>query len=168
MCGHPNLANRRSIMNIAIRLMSLGLLLAGLVSSASAAFVSTQCGGAVRNTTKTATATFTFSSQGFVDVPNGSFTVQVPPGKQLCVTVTFSASSSCPLGCLMRVLAAETGMHPLADVTLANGNSDEVHSFQWVKRLAAGTHIIKAQIRTANNTQNATIGPYTTSLDVAE
>jgi len=152
-----------------VRVALFGLLLGGLVSVASADSLTTQCGAVLRTTTKTSTATFTFNSQAFVNVPNGVFTVNVPTGTQRCVTVTFSASTSCPLACFVRVLDGATEMEP-AGVSnqLAEGNSDEVHSFQWVRRIGAGAHAIKLQIGTGGTAQNATIGPYTVNLEVLE
>jgi hypothetical protein len=154
-------------MNIVARLMSLGLLLAGFVSSASADSLATQCGAVLRNTVKTATNTFTFNSQAFVNVPNAAFFVSVPSGKQQCATVTFSASASCPLGCNIKVIDGATELEPSGvNTQFAEGNSDEVHSFQWVKRLAAGNHTLRIQVA-VGNTGNATLGPYTATLEVA-
>ena len=155
-------------MNTVARLMSLGLLLAGLGSSANAASLVTQCGPVLRNTIKTTTDTFTLPSEGFLDVPNGTFFVNVPSGQLQCVTVSFSASAHCPLGCNIRVIDGTTKLEP-AQVPnqFASGNSSEVHSFQWVKRLAAGSHTIKVQVGTGNNNQTVTFGPYTASLEVA-
>jgi hypothetical protein len=155
-------------MNTVARLISLGLLLAGLCSSASAASLVTQCGGVLRNTIKTTTDTFTRASVGFADVPNATFFVSVPSGRQQCVTVSFSASAHCPLGCRIRVTDGAAKLEP-ADVPniFAEGNSDEVHSFQWVKRLSAGSHTIKVQVGIGNSAQSATFGPYTATLEVA-
>lgn len=156
-------------MNIVVRLVALGLLLAGIVSSAGAASLVTGCGASVRNTTRTSTDTFSFSAQTFTPVPNTAFSVPIATGQQRCVTVTFSASANCPLGCFMRVLDNSTALEPAFDVEIANGNSNEVHSFQWVRRLTVvGGHTIKVVIRTGSNAQSAIIGPYTTTLDVAE
>lgn len=155
-------------MNVVVRLIALGLLLTCSGASASAASLVTQCGSVFRETAKTTTDTFTLPSEGFVDVPNTTFLVTVPGGKSQCVTVTFSASAHCPYGCRIRVLDGATQLEP-AQVPnqFASGNSDEVHSFQWVKRLAAGSHAIKVQVGTGNNTQPATFGPYTATLEVA-
>lgn len=152
-----------------VRVAQIGLLLAGLVSTASAAPLTTQCGAVLRTTAKTSTDTFTFNSQAFVNVPNGLFSVNVPTGVQRCVTVTFSASTSCPLECFVRVLDGATEMEPSGvNNQLASGNSSEVHSFQWVRRIGAGAHAIKLQIGTGGTALNATIGPYTVNLEVSE
>jgi hypothetical protein len=155
-------------MNIMARLMSLGLLLVGLISTASAASLATQCGTVLRNTVKTTTNTFTFNSVTFVAVPNAAFLVVVPSGKQQCVTVTFSASASCPLGCSIKVLDNAAELEPSGvNNQFAQGNSSEVHSFQWVKRLVAGNHTMRIQVAVGSNNANATLGPYTATLEVA-
>jgi hypothetical protein len=168
--GHRKFCQReKHTMNIMARLTSLGLLLVGLISTASADSLTTQCGASIRNTTKTSTQTFTFSSQAFTNVPNATFSVTLPTDAQRCVIVTFSASANCPLGCNVRVLDGAAEMNPSGTLNqLAFGNSSEVHSFQWARRIGtAGSHTIKLQIGNGGN-GNATIGPYTVSFDLSQ
>jgi hypothetical protein len=156
-------------MRIMVRLMSLGLLLSGFVSTASASPLTTQCGAVLRSTVKTTTDPFLFSSETpHVTVPNGVFTVNVPPGAERCITLTFSASAMCPHACFISVLYTNGEMEPFVSNRFAQSTVFRAQSFKFVKRIGAGSYSIRLQINTGNEIDNAQIGPYTVRLDVNE
>lgn len=156
-------------MVVVARLVSLGLLLTGLVSAASADPLTIQCGAVLRSTVKTTTATFEFNSElPHVTVPNGVFSVNVPPGAERCITLTFSASARCPHACFISVLDTTGFLEPFGSNRFAQGEDFRAQSFTFAKRVGAGNHAIRLQINTGNEIANAEIGPYTVRLDVRE
>jgi hypothetical protein len=156
-------------MNIKACVLPPALLLAGVVSMASAESLATQCGAVLRSTVKTTTDPFIFNAElPHVTVPNGVFTVNVPTGAERCITLTFSASARCPNACFISVLDTNGFLEPFASNRFAQGESFRAQSFKFVKRVGEGNHAIKLQINTGNEIENAQIGPYTVRLDVSE
>jgi hypothetical protein len=156
-------------MRILARLLPLALLLAGIVSTASAEPLSTQCGPVIRSTVKTATAPFTFTQETFVDIPNAAFSVTVPSGTTRCIIVPLSASARCPHACFVRAIGTNIGLEPdAASNRFAQGEVRRAHTFRWSQRLQPGVQTIKIQIGRGNTLDDADIGPYTARLEFRE
>lgn len=156
-------------MNILARLLCPALLLAGLVSTASADSLTTQCGKTLYSVVRTTTAPFTFTEETFNDIPNAAFSVTVPTGTTRCVVLTFSASARCPHACFVRAIGTNIGLEPDAPSNrFAQGDIRRAHTFRWAKRLTPGQQAIRVQIGRGNTLDDADIGPYTTRLEVKE
>jgi hypothetical protein len=156
-------------MHILARLLSPALLLAGLVSMASADALTTQCGKIIFSVAKTTTDPFTFTEETFNDVPNAAFSVTIPAGTTRCVVVTFSASARCPHACFVRVIGSDVGFEPdQPSNRFAQGEVHRAHTFRFAKRLGPGVQAVRVQIGRGNILDDADIGPYTTRLEVRE
>lgn len=156
-------------MRVIARIVPIGLLLAGLVSTAAAEALTDQCGAVLRSTVKTTTDPYIFSAESPNTVPNAVFLVNVPTGTTRCVVITFSASARCPLACFVFVRGPNSFMNPAETSNrFAQGDVFRAHTFQWVQRLGPGQYPLRIQIGRGNNIGSAQIGPYTAKLTVRE
>jgi hypothetical protein len=116
---------------------------------------STSCGPRVQSIVRTENAPSTTSSTAFVTVPGAVVTVSVPAGATRCIKVLFTAETACRVTtsadfCYVRALDNGVEMNPQGASFQAIDSEKATargHAFEWVRRVAAGSHTISLQRR---------------------
>ena len=146
---------------------------ATFMSVAAAAPVTTQCGRLISSVSKTNIDFFTSASETPVFITGAGVNVNIPAGVTRCIRVRFSAVANCLLACFLRAVAGTNELNPAwvsnplrfsQDAT----NSGAAHSFEWVKRLGPGQHLVRISFQTGNTIEDANIGPWTNTVEVLE
>jgi hypothetical protein len=151
-----------------------GFMIGSLSGPALADPVITKCGRLLEAIVKTEIESFTTNSEiPPVNIRGANAVFRVPAGETRCVRVRFSAIANCPLSCFLRAFVDDQQLNPAwvanpLRFSTDDTNSGTAHSFEWVGRVGAGRHIARIQMQTGNESENANIGPYTTSVEILE
>jgi hypothetical protein len=150
------------------------LAFASLVSVAQAAPIQLQCGASVKSIVRTNIDVFNTTSEIPVNITGAAATFDVPAGNKQCVRVRFSATASCPNACFLRAILDNTSelnpawsANPLR-FSLDGVNAGTAHSLEWVALVGPGSHSVQIKMQTGNTCCTASIGPWTTSVDILE
>jgi hypothetical protein len=157
--------------------MAAALLLFGGATAAQAQLTVLNCGPTIRNLAKTNYPNMTTSATTFTNIPQAAVTVNVPSGEQRCVKIRFSAFARCyhagggPIidNCYIRMIVEGSSL-PAPPVNGFSFASEDliVHSFEWIKMLDPGSHIIRPQTMVGNAATTFHIGSWVLSVDVSE
>jgi hypothetical protein len=160
------------------KLLSLATVLAvaGETTISQAAPIVHACGPVIKSRVKTETAEFFTSSTSFVNVTGTQTAVVVPAGQTYCVKIRFSAVMQCSATasvdrCVIRVLAGASLADPALDVVVfagEDGGNYGVRSFQWVKELGPGRHVVRAQAKVQNAVTMFNIRTWTLDVETTE
>ena len=152
---------------------------AGLAAPPQAeAVVTTKCGAVIQSTVKSeAFALFTTQSTAFVNVPGAAISVTVPDGETRCVKARLSVIGKCADTAafdLCAVRMAEVGVTLLdppvngVDMVTPSNGGHGAFTFQWIKRLEAGTHAIRPQVAVQNAMTTFSIQTWTFEVETSE
>jgi hypothetical protein len=155
----------------------LALLPAGGFGDTSAnASVAHNCGKVVNSYVLTEQSMFLTNSTAFTEVTGASQTISIPDGTSRCVKVTFSAMTACnPTakydGCLIDVFADGTELDPAVGGGILYDQENpewKLHSFEFVKRLEAGTHTIRVKASVVDPATSFSIGARTMDVEISK
>jgi hypothetical protein len=135
--------------------------------------VTTQCGAPIDSTVLTDTTPNTGTHHTtFLRLSGARAVIVVPAGPERCVDVRFDASASCkgaPTNnlCYVEVIDNEDRTNPSSEILFATDSEfPATHSFEWVKRLAPGSHTIAVQIRVTDTQTHFVINGWTMNIEV--
>jgi hypothetical protein len=144
-------------------------------TSAESAPVSHNCGAVIKSFVKTDVAQFKTNSTIAKQVTGAFQTITIPSGTSRCVKVHFSADAACsqtanPDICWIRAATLYTGsFDPATYVNFHNENSYRAaNSFEFVKRLEAGTYTIGVEVWVYNSATTFTINNWTMDVEIAK
>jgi hypothetical protein len=134
----------------------------------------TDCGTPIRSSVVTGNEPFQTTSKSFIRIRGAVLTVTVPSGQRRCVKVRFTAGAICRAAsgnqaCFIRAVAEHEQMHPEAgfDQGFTGPPFTPVGiSYQWVRELGAGSHLIQIQVRTDNVPEVIIVGVNDWTMDV--
>ena len=150
---------------------------AGLTDPAQAEVVAMNCGATIKTVAKANNPNWTTSSTAFVAVPGAAITINVPAGEQRCVKLRFSALARCPNTgvvndeCFIRMVDVGSNLAapPVNGLSYAAEEGRFlVRSYEWIKILDAGSHILRPEAAVQNAATNFDIATWTFSVDVSE
>jgi hypothetical protein len=110
-----------------------------------------------------------------VNVTGGQTSVVVPAGKSYCVKIRFSAMMRCTQSgaadeCFIRAVAGAFVADPAINgITFSREDTTySVRSFEWVKELGAGTHIVRMQAAVQNIATSFDIQAWTFDVETSQ
>jgi hypothetical protein len=121
------------------------------IGQAATPLVTTACGPLIASVIKTQNDYDNTVSPAFSVIPGAETIVIVPPGKNYCVRVKFTAEASCLGYCYVLAVIGGTQMNPAGSISHALASNDvsaAAHSFEWVLRRGPGTHVVRIFWRT--------------------
>jgi hypothetical protein len=134
------------------------------------------CGAVIKSVVKTETfALFTTQSTTFVNLPGAAVNVTVPAGETRCVKARLSVIGQCSETaafdlCAVRMVGSVTLDPPVngVDMVTPSNGGHGAFTFQWVKRLEAGTHTIRPQVAVQNAMTTFSIKTWTYEVETSE
>jgi hypothetical protein len=129
------------------------------------------CGKVMNSFVKTEMSPFTTYSNVFKEVTGAYQTITIPAGTSRCVKVRFSADAFCNNAaghCLVYVSTDSANFDPAGYRVLQAWGGESAASFDWVKRLDAGTHTIHVKAAVYYGGALFSIDSWTMDVEIAK
>jgi hypothetical protein len=137
---------------------------------AAAPPITTTCGPLINSVVKTKQAYAYAPSTEFSVLPDAETTVIVPPGRNYCIRVVFTAEAECRF-CYVLAMVGATRMNPDGGAFQLFSNAGiyaKSYSYEWVLRRGPGSHVVRIFWREGEGSDQFRVYLWTLAVTVQE